>query len=85
VSQGHSALQPSELAARIRYFRKKAGLRGFELATACQVTPSAVTRWETGDSEPSHENLARVARACGVDMAEFWSAPIIVIGGQESG
>ena len=72
-------LQPSEVAARIRYFRKKSGLKGFELAAACGVSESSVSLWESGKTEPTHENLARVARACRVDLAEFWSTPLIIV------
>ena len=67
------------MAARIAYFRKRKGLKGFELADACGVTPGTVSLWESGKTEPTHENLARVARACGVDLAEFWEAPVVIV------
>lgn len=76
MSQEDSVLHPSEVAERIRYFRKKAGLKGFQLAGACAVSPSTVSHWENGTSDPTHENLARVARACGVDLGEFWSTQV---------
>jgi transcriptional regulator with XRE-family HTH domain len=79
VSQATSVLHPSEVAARIGYFRKKRGLKGVQLAEACGVTPGTVSLWESGKTEPTHENLARAARACGVDLAEFWAAPIVIM------
>lgn len=54
-------------------------MRSGALAKACGVTPASVSSWEHGDSSPTHENLARVARACGVDLAEFWAAPIVIV------
>jgi transcriptional regulator with XRE-family HTH domain len=79
VGQADSVLRPAEIAARIRYFRERKGLRAIRLAEACGVSPGSVSEWESGNTEPTHENLARVARACGVDLAEFWSAPIVVV------
>lgn len=70
---------PAEVAARIKHWRRRSKLKGFELARECGVTPGMVSRWESGESEPTHENLARVARACGVDLSEFWDAPIVVV------
>jgi transcriptional regulator with XRE-family HTH domain len=79
VGQEASVLREAEIAARIRYFRQRAGLRAARLAEACGVTPGSVSEWESGNTEPTHENLARVARACGVDLAEFWAAPIVIL------
>lgn len=51
------------------------------MAEACGVTPGSVSEWEAGNTEPTHENLARVARVCGVTLAEFWAAPIVIMPG----
>jgi len=67
------------VAARIAYFRKKAGLRPSKLADALGVTRGTVSQWESDYSRPSYENLARVCEACGVTMREFWAAEIVVV------
>lgn len=79
MGQPDSALRPAEIAARIRYFRERRGLKAAQLARACGVSAASVSEWEAGNTEPTHENLARVARACGVDLAEFWGAAIVII------
>ncbi len=74
-----SVLRPSEIAVRIRYFRTRKGLKAAWLADACGVTPGSVSEWEAGNTEPTHENLARIAKACGVTLADFWAAPISTV------
>ncbi len=54
-------------------------MRPAALARACGVSPGSVSEWEAGNTEPTHENLARVARACGIDLAEFWAAAIVIV------
>ncbi len=39
---------------RIAYLRKKLGIRQKEFAKMLQVTPSAVSQWEMGESQPEH-------------------------------
>ncbi len=36
-----------------RYLRKRAGLSCSDVAAELKVTPSTVSRWETGDRSPS--------------------------------
>jgi len=79
VGQAESVLRPAEIAARIRYFRERKGLKAAHLAKSCGVSPASVSEWEAGHVEPTHENLARVARACGVDLAEFWGAAVVIL------
>lgn len=78
VSQEPSALSEfdRDLAARIRWWRERAGLKGIELAAACDVTPSAVSRWEGGSAAPAQKMLAAIAAACGVDLTTFWAADL---------
>lgn len=54
-------------------------MRPAHLARACGVSAGSVSEWEAGNTEPTHENLARVAKACGIDLAEFWAAPIVIV------
>ena len=48
--------------------RLRAGLTQTELAERAGTTQSAIARWETGGAEPSLETLARVIRACGLEL-----------------
>jgi transcriptional regulator with XRE-family HTH domain len=74
-----NTLQPKEVAVRIKFWRKKAGLRNKHIAKALGVTPGCVSLWEHGHAEPSHETISRLAQLCGTDIAGFWSAPIVVV------
>lgn len=51
-------------------------MKAIDLAARCDVSPSAVSRWESAAAAPSHENLERIARACGLDMPTFWALDI---------
>ena len=50
-----------EWANRIVALRKQLGLLQTQFAERLQVTQAAVSRWESGDSEPSPENYIRMA------------------------
>lgn len=52
----------------IREARLRARLTQAELAERLGTTQSAIARWETGGAEPSFETLARVTRACGLEL-----------------
>lgn len=62
------------MARRIRYLRKRVGIRQAELARRVGISPSAVMRWERGDAAP--ENPDAVAAALGMSPAEFYVAAI---------
>ena len=62
-----------ELPRRIRYWRKRAGFKSFELARKMGLNVSTVSTWESGRSAPSHETLERVSFFCGIDLVTFWS------------
>ena len=55
----------------IRELRIAANLTQLELANAIGVTPSAVYKWERGQTEPSATNLKDLAGALGVSMDEI--------------
>lgn len=64
-----------DLAKRIAAWRKLRGLSHEELADAVGVTVAAVYQWEgSGKTKtaPSHENLAKIAKAFGLTMSKFW-------------
>ena len=44
------------------------GLTQAELADRAGTTQSAIARWETGRSRPAVETLARLVRACGLEL-----------------
>ena len=58
-----------DLGARIRAARQAAGLSQEKLAERLGLTRQAVTKWETGQSAPSTENLLRLAEVLGVPVS----------------
>jgi transcriptional regulator with XRE-family HTH domain len=52
----------------IREARRRAGLTQAELAQRLGTTQSAVARWERGRAHPPLETLARIARACALEL-----------------
>jgi transcriptional regulator with XRE-family HTH domain len=74
------------LPSRIRRWRVAAGLTMAELGSKCVsderpngVSSAAVSQWEDEDDDkgttPTSENLEKIAKACGLSMAEFWGDP----------
>jgi transcriptional regulator with XRE-family HTH domain len=62
-----------EWASRIVALRKQLGLLQTQFAARLRVTQAAVSRWESGDSEPSPENYIRMANlADEVNCLWFW-------------
>ncbi|MDR7388313.1 MAG: helix-turn-helix domain-containing protein [Armatimonadota bacterium] len=57
------------LGARLRSARKAANLTLKELAARVGVRPGTVVSWESGQRQPSVEQLAAFAQACGADVA----------------
>lgn len=62
-------------AALIRTARRRAGLTQAELAARLGTTQSVIARWERGGVEPAFETLARVVRACGLELRIELEAP----------
>ena len=56
------------LGNNIKYARKKLGLTQEELATQIGVTPQAVSKWETDQSNPDAANLIRLAEILDTDI-----------------
>ncbi len=59
------------LSERIKTQRKKAGLSQESVAELVGVSRQAVTKWETGQSVPSTENLRRLAEVLGITTEQF--------------
>lgn len=64
---------------RLRQLRKDSGLTQVRLAEKARVSRSVIARFETGRTELSTRNLARIANALDCSMDE------IVNGGQADG
>ena len=59
------------LGKRILYHRKRLGLTQDQLAERMGVTAQAVSKWESGASDPSTSNLLALARLYGVSAEEL--------------
>lgn len=47
---------------RIKVFRIKSGIRQVELAEQLGVSQAAITNWERGNSQPTRDNIAKLAQ-----------------------
>jgi transcriptional regulator with XRE-family HTH domain len=63
--------QPSTLGETIAQHRARLGLTQHALAAKVGVHPLAVSRWETGRANPSHEHRAALAELLGIDPADL--------------
>jgi len=61
-----------EVGLRLRQQRHRAGLTQTEVASALEVSLSAVSMWEQGNRELSYENLLRLASLYGVSVGTFF-------------
>lgn len=61
------------LADRITYWRERAKMSRSQLAVAAGVHKSVVTRWSNGEHLPTHASLARLAKALGITLEQFFS------------
>lgn len=60
-----------ELEKRLTILRKENGLSQAELADRLNVTRQAISRWETGTSAPSTDNLISLAKLYGVSLDQL--------------
>lgn len=60
------------IGKRIAAWRRRSGRNQVELAAQMGIYPSSISRWESGESDPSHKNLARMAAVLGIDLATFF-------------
>lgn len=59
------------VGARIKNLRKVKGLTQEELAELCDVSPSCISRWETGSLFPRRENLILLSKVLDVSPEEI--------------
>ncbi len=60
------------VAKKIKELREKAGMTQKNLAEKLYVSPQAVSRWESGDTEPSTTTLNAIAEIFGVSLNELF-------------
>lgn len=63
------------LGNRIRELRKLKQLSQEEIAEQCGVSPSSVSRWETGNLSPSYKHLTQLAKVLDIDISDFYTSP----------
>lgn len=63
----------SELAERIQYYRKLNNMSQADLAKQLYVTTQAVSKWETGASEPDINTIAKMAKIFNITIDELYS------------
>ncbi len=66
-----------KLSERITRWREsREGLSKAALARAVGVSPAAATQWEQEDgTEPTHDNIERIAETIGISLSVFWGEP----------
>ena len=62
-----------DVAERLAALRKRAGLSQGDVSERLNVSRQAVSRWETGFTVPSTDNLSRLGRLYGVTLDELLS------------
>ena len=56
----------TELSARLRQLRKSAGLSQEQLAEALDISRQAVSKWESGVSNPDIQNIIQLGKLYGI-------------------
>lgn len=57
---------------KIRIFREKAGLSQRELASAINISQAAISQWESGETQPTLDNLRKAADILGVTPGDLF-------------
>jgi transcriptional regulator with XRE-family HTH domain len=60
------------LGSRIRFYRTLKGLSQGELASRLRMASSQLSRYENGHTQPRFSMLARIARALGIRVSDFF-------------
>lgn len=68
------SIEPKEIGARIAAARARKGWTQLAFALEADVSPSSITRWESGKLPPVRE-LMRIADLLGVDADELVEDP----------
>ena len=62
----------SDVAKRIRAWRRHRGLTVNDLAAPIGVTAPAIHQWESGTTEPTLANVGRLVKTFRTDLATFF-------------
>ena len=57
----------------LKYYRLKQNMSKKELASLVNVTPMAITHYESGERRPNMETIKALASALGVRVSDFLS------------
>ncbi|MCD8209761.1 MAG: helix-turn-helix domain-containing protein [Coprobacillus sp.] len=68
----------SQIGERIQYYRKLHNLSQSDLASQLYVTTQAVSKWETGNSEPDLDTVAKLAKIFNVTIDDLYSTKTAV-------
>jgi transcriptional regulator with XRE-family HTH domain len=68
-----SVTEENELGARVRSIRAAAGLTIREVAQRAGIATSSISKIENNQLSPTYENIIKLARGLGVDIAELFS------------
>ena len=64
-------IYPEDLARQIKSLRRRKGLTQNTLSELMNVTPQAVSKWETGRALPDLSRLDELAAVLGVEITEL--------------
>lgn len=64
-----------EIRERLKSLREKSGLTQEQLARRLLVTRQAVSRWETGETQPNTDTLKLLSREFGVSINTLLGSP----------
>jgi len=63
-----------KVCTRITRWREASGLTQADLARSVGISASAVSQWESGQTQPSHSNVDAIVKALGISLPKFWGA-----------
>lgn len=65
-------MQRVGLGERLAYWRSRSGKTGGQVAEALGVSIATISRWETGFTSPTADNVERYAQAVGVTVQRIY-------------
>ena len=68
IPKGTKAMREINLSKNIADLRKKKGITQEQLAAALNISPQAVSKWETNTSQPDTQTLPRIAEYFGTGI-----------------
>lgn len=63
----------ADVAARMRYLMRRAGLSRSDVIARMRVSKGSVSKWLTGEGKPSLRNLQRFSELCGETLGSFFA------------